>query len=157
METLQQHPATAAVTFRATVDLDGRTATGIRVPADAVAALGPQRQPLVLVTLGAHTYRSRVAVRGGVFKLPVSAENRSAAGVEAGDEVEVTLALDTEPRLITVPADLSDALDAEPRARTAFDALSYSGKQRWVLSVEGAKTAATRERRIERAVQELAA
>ena len=109
------------------------------------------------MTIGEHTDHSRVAVRGGAFLLPISAENRAAAGVEAGDAVEVEVAVDTEPRLITVPADLSDALDAEPRARTAFDALSYSVKRRYVLAVEGAKLPATRRRRINRSVQELAA
>ena len=65
---------------------------------EAVEALGGGRQPLVHVRLGEHAYRSRVAVRAGAYKLPVSAEHRAGAGVAAGDEVEVTLALDTEPR-----------------------------------------------------------
>ena len=51
--------------FRAIVELAGKTATGIRVPPDAVAALGAGKQPLVRVTVNGHTYRSKVAVRGG--------------------------------------------------------------------------------------------
>jgi hypothetical protein len=39
-----------------------------------------------------------VAVRGGEYKLPISARNRESAGIAAGDEVYVSLALDTEPR-----------------------------------------------------------
>jgi Bacteriocin-protection, YdeI or OmpD-Associated/Domain of unknown function (DUF1905) len=142
--------------FRAVLELAGRTATGVTVPPEVVEALGGGRQPLVHVTLGDHRYRSKVAVRGGAYKIPVSAENRGAAGVEAGDEVDVTVALDTEPRELDVPADLGAALDAVPAARARFDALSYSRRRWFVLDVEGAKTDATRQRRIEKHVAALA-
>jgi uncharacterized protein YdeI (YjbR/CyaY-like superfamily) len=87
--------------------------------------------------------------------LPVSAEHREAAGVAAGDEVDVDLELDTEPRVLEVPADLSAALDGDAGARRRFDGLSYSKKQRFVLPVEQAKTAETRQRRIAKAVEAL--
>ena len=90
MTATQQHPATTGVTFRATVELDGRTATGIVVPAESAR-------------------RSRA----------------------------------TRTRDV-------------PPARAAFDALSYSRRRAHVLSVEGAETAATRERRVAKAVAELA-
>jgi hypothetical protein len=141
--------------FRSTVELGGRTATGIPVPDDVVAALGAGRRPAVRVTVGGHTYRSTVAARGGRFLVPLSAENREGAGVAAGDEVEVDLELDTEPREVAVPPDLAAALDAEPAARSAFDRLAYSHRQRWVLSVEEAKSEATRQRRVAKAVEEL--
>lgn len=134
--------------FRTTVLLGGKTATGVEVPPEVVAALGPTRRPPVHVTIGGHTYRSTVAVMGGVFMLPISAENRALAGVAAGDEVDVDLVPDTEPRVVGEPPDLAAALDADPRARRAFDALSASGRRRHVLAVEGAKTPATRERRV---------
>jgi len=150
-----QATQTSSTTFRATVQLAGKTATGVEVPPEAVEALGAGRQPLVHVTLGGHAYRSRVAVRGATYKLPISAENRAAAGVRAGDEVEVTLALDTDPREVEVPEDLAAALDAEPAARTTFDALSVSRKQWFVLPVEEAKTPETRARRVAKAVERL--
>jgi hypothetical protein len=142
-------------TFRGTLVLAGRTATGITVPPEVVDALGAGRQPLVVATVGAHTYRSKVAVRGGEFKLPVSAENRAAAGVEAGDTVDVTLVLDTEARTVDVPDDLAAALS--PAARATFDALSNSRKQQLVLPIEGAKTPETRARRVAKAVEALGA
>ncbi len=143
------------VGFRATVDLAGKTATGVRVPAEVVEALGPHKQPAVRVTIGEHTYRSKVAVRGGDFKLPISAENRTAAGVAAGDEIEVTLALDTESRELAVPEDFARALDAEAQARAFFDGLSFSQRQWFVLGIEEAKTPETRGRRIDKAVARL--
>ena len=97
--------------FRSVVQLEGKTATGFRVPPEVVAALGTGKRPPVRVTIGGHTYRSTVAAYGDVFMLPLSAENRMAAGVAAGDEIEVELELDTAPREVTVPADLAAALD----------------------------------------------
>jgi hypothetical protein len=143
--------------FRSTVELGGRTATGIPVPDEVVEALGAGRRPAVRVTVGGHTYRSSVAARGGRFLPPLSAENRQGAGVAAGDEVEVDLELDTEPREVAVPPDLARALDDDPDARRAFDGLPYSHRLRWVLSVEDAKTEQTRQRRIEKAVAGLRA
>lgn len=83
--------------------------------------------------------------------LPLSAEHRAAAGVAAGDEV----ALDTEPRMVEVPEDLSVALAAAPDARRAFDGLSYSLQRRHLLSVADAKTPETRARRIGKVVDSL--
>ena len=109
------------------------------------------------VTIGPHTYRSTVAPYNGVFMLPLSAENREAAGVSAGDEVDVDLELDDQPRVVAVPADLAAALDADPGVRASFDALSYTNKNAYVVSVEGAKTEDTRLRRIARCVTEVGA
>ena len=141
--------------FRSTVELGGKTATGIEVPTEVVTALGPTKRPAVRVTVGDHTYRTTVAPMGGKYWVPLSAENRTAAGVAAGDSVEVEIEVDEAPRVVEVPDDLSAALDADPVARAAFDALSYSNQRRHLLSVEGAKTAETRARRVAKAVAEL--
>ncbi|MNI61472.1 hypothetical protein D3C73_1167460 [compost metagenome] len=141
--------------FKATVMLSGKTATGIPVPEEAVAALGAGKKPAVKVTIGGYTYPSTVAVMGGQFLIPLSAEHRTGAGVSAGDEIEVELVLDNEPREVIVPPDFAEALDQEPAARSFFDGLSYSNKRRFVLSIEDAKTAETRQRRIAKAVQNL--
>ncbi len=76
-------------------------------------------------------------------------------GVSAGDEVDVGIEVDHEPREVTVPPDFSAALDAEPAARLAFDRLSYSNQLRHVLAIEGTKVAETRQRRITKAVATL--
>jgi hypothetical protein len=134
--------------FTTTIELGGKTATGFRVPADVVASFGKGKKPPVRVTINGHTYRSTVAAYGDVFMLPLSAENREAAGVAAGDSVEVELELDTAPRIVEVPEDLAAAIAADPAAAAFWPTLSYSN-QRWhVLSVEGAKSPDTRQRRI---------
>jgi hypothetical protein len=140
------------VTFRATLELGGKTATGIVVPDDAVTTLGAGKRPAVRVTINGYTYRSTIARRGTRYLLPVSAEHRSAAGVAAGDEVDVRLAVDTAPREVTVPSDLAAALDANAQAKQAFERLAYSHKQRHVLAIEAAKSPETRQRRIDGAI-----
>jgi hypothetical protein len=141
--------------FRAIVELSGKTSTGIEVPPEIVAGLGAGKKPAVLVTLNGYTYRSTIATLGGKFMLSVSAAVRESAGVEAGDEVDVTLELDTAPREIAVPPDLAQALDNDPEARRFFDGLSYSNKRRIVEPIGEAKTAETRQRRIDKAISAL--
>ncbi|MFI6455228.1 YdeI/OmpD-associated family protein [Streptosporangium amethystogenes] len=134
--------------FRVTLELAGKTATGFQVPGEVVADLGAGKRPPVRVTINGHTYRSTVASMGGRYMVGISAENRTHAGVSAGDDVMVNLELDTEPREVTVPADLAEALDRDAEAKRFFDTLSYTKKQWFVLSVEGAKKPETRQRRL---------
>jgi Bacteriocin-protection, YdeI or OmpD-Associated/Domain of unknown function (DUF1905) len=143
------------VRFHSVVQLGGKTATGIPVPEEVVTSLGSSKRPPVRVTINGHTYRSTLASRGGQFMLPISAENRASAGVAAGDEVEVDIELDTAPREVTVPPDLAEALEREVDAKRYFEGLSYSQKQRHVLPIEQAKTAETRQRRIDKALSML--
>ncbi len=136
-------------TFTTAVWKDGtKNATGLQVPAETVAALGSKKRPPVVIHLAGYTYRSTLAVSSDVFMLPLSAENRKAAGVSAGDTVEVTLELDLAPRIVTVPDDLAAALSEKPGATAAFDTLSYSARKEYVRQVESAKAQETRERRI---------
>jgi hypothetical protein len=141
--------------FRAVIQLNGKTATGVEVPPEVVASLGSGKRPAVRVTIGGYTYRSSVAPMGGVFMLGISAEVRAAAGVAAGDEVDVDIELDTEPREVSMPPDFAEALAEDTEAQRFFDGLSYSNKRRVVLSIEEAKTAETRQRRIAKAVSTL--
>jgi hypothetical protein len=143
------------VRFRTTILQSGKTATGIKVPDEVVEALQAGRRPPVKVTIKGFTYRSTVAVMGGDYMVGVSAENRAGAGVNGGDEVDVDIELDTEPREVAVPADFARALDAEPAARRTFDALSNSNKGWHVLQVEGARSDETRQRRITKSVETL--
>lgn len=141
--------------FRAVIQLRGKTATGIEVPPEVIAGLGQGKRPPVRVTIGGHTYRSTVGSVGGKAMLPVSADNRAAAGVAAGDEVEVDIALDTEPREVSLPPDFAAALSEDEAAQHAFGRLSYSQQQRHVLGIISAKAAETRERRIATALAAL--
>jgi uncharacterized protein DUF1905 len=105
--------------FRTTIKQSGKTATGIQVPEEVIEALGSGKRPAVKVTINGYTYRSTVAVMGGLYMVGVNAKNRTSAGVAGGDEVDVEIELDTAPREVTVPDDFAAALDAKPEARVA--------------------------------------
>ena len=126
--------------------------TGIVVPDDVIQQLGAGRRPAVLVEVNGHGYRSTVAVMGGSCMVGVNAAVREATGLQAGDPVTVALTVATTPREVDVPQDLQDALASDGLAKAFFDGLSNSLRRFHVDSVNGAKTAATRQRRIEKAV-----
>lgn len=141
--------------YHGTLHPTGKTTTGFIIPDEMVEQLGGGKRPPVKVTIGSHTWRNTIASMGGRFWLGVSAENRAAANVAAGDEVDVEFELDTEPRELEVPADFAAALDAVPEARTFFDGISYSNRRWHVMNIDGAKTDETRRKRIAKSVEML--
>jgi hypothetical protein len=141
--------------FRTTLLAAGKTATGIEVPADIVDGFGSGKRPPVQVTINGHTYRSTIAVMGGVYMVGVSAENRAAAGIQAGQEIDVDLTLDTAPRTVEIPGDFAAALAAAPGARHRFDQMPYSHQKEHVRAITEAKKPETRERRITKAIEAL--
>ncbi len=145
--------------FHATLRLHGRTATGIAVPPEVVESLGAGGRPPVRITLhtsaGPYTYRSTVAPMGGEHLVGVSAQHRAAAGVSAGDELDVELEHDTEPRVAEVPEDLASALAADAEAQHFFAGLSYSHQRAYTEWIEGAKKPETRLRRVGQATEML--
>jgi hypothetical protein len=143
-----------AIKFRTTLLQGDKTATGIQIPQEVIESLGPGRRPLVRVTINGYTYRNAVAVIDGNFMVGVSAENRQAAGVQGGDEVDVTIELDLEPRTVEMPKDFKVAM-SRTGALKAFEVLSPSMRKEYVRQVEEAKTQETRDRRISKIVSKL--
>lgn len=148
---------TGQLTFRATVELGGKTATGIEVPADIVAALDAGRRPTVRVTLGpnAYSYITTIGSMGGRLMIPLSAKHRAAAGVSAGALVEVQIATDTGERDVALPGDLATALAQQPTAHAFFEGLAYSHRKEWVRWIEDAKKPQTRATRLTATLQAL--
>lgn len=138
--------------FRAELESSGKTATGFEVPESVVEELGGGKHPKVAVAVSGYEFRTSIARMGGRYLLGVSAERRTAAGISAGDVLDVDVVLDTAPRETEVPDDLAAALAQEPGAAAFWDTLSYSKKQWHVLQVTGAKTAETRARRVAKSV-----
>jgi Domain of unknown function (DUF1905)/Bacteriocin-protection, YdeI or OmpD-Associated len=141
--------------FSAKILQAGKTATGIEFPSKVVDALGAGKRPPVRVTINGHTFRSTVAVMGGRYMLGINADVRAAAGVAGGDVVDVQAELDTAPRDVTVPPELSTALARNPKAKAVFDQLSYSKKRLHTVPIESAKTDETRQRNLDKAMSAL--
>jgi uncharacterized protein YdeI (YjbR/CyaY-like superfamily) len=81
---------------------------------------------------------------------------RESIGKSVGDRVHIVLERDREPREVEPPADLTEALDADPEARAFFDALSYTHRREYVEWIVEAKRPETRERRVRQALEMLA-
>ncbi|NOV01704.1 YdeI/OmpD-associated family protein [Paenibacillus planticolens] len=144
------------VTFTAVIEqAANKKATGIVVPAEVIVALEGGRKPSVMVSLQGYTYPSTVGFMAGEFMLPLSAAHREASGLKAGDEVEIKLELETQPRTVEIPNDLKEALSAQEGVFETFEALAFSKRKEFVRQVEDAKTQETRERRISGIVSKL--
>lgn len=141
--------------FRTTIRQGEKTATGIHIPDEVIEALGAGKKPPVKMTVNGYVYRSTVATVDGNFMVGFNADHRAASGLKGGDEIEVDVEVDTQPRVVEVPADFRAALDAEPAAGATFERLSNSLKGYHVSQVTGAKTEETRQRRIEKSISVL--
>ncbi len=139
--------------FSTTLLQAGKTATGIKIPDEIIEKLGAGKKPAIKVTINNFTYRSTVAVMGGAYMVGVSAENREGAKVKGGDKIDVAIELDTEERILEVPADFQKILNKNVIAKKKFDSLSYSGKRALVAPVANGKTDETRNKNIEKALK----
>jgi hypothetical protein len=123
---------------------------------DQVAEVGEGRKAFpVQATINGYTWAGRVSRMGGEFLLGLNREVRTGAGVEAGDEVTVTIALDEAPREVDVPAALAQALDGDATAKATFDALAFTHRKEFARWIAEAKKDETRERRVAQALQML--
>ena len=147
--------AMKAKTYKAALLLDGPMCT-IPVPFDPVPVFGKVRAP-VKVTINGYTFRSTIAEMGGPLFIPFRKSNREAAGLHGDETIEVTLTLDEEKREVEPPADLVKALRAAPPAWDRWQELSFTHQREHVEALDSAKKPETRQRRLEAAVQSIAA
>ena len=145
-----------AISFHTTILQTGKNTAGIQVPEEIIKQLGSGKQPLVRVTINKYTYRSAVAVIDSKYMISFNSEHRKAAGVQGGEQTDVTLELDLEPRTVEIPEDLKDAL-IEANALDAYEKSAPSMKKEYVRQVEEAKALETRERRIVKITEKLSA
>jgi hypothetical protein len=130
-------------------------ATAIVLTDEQVNELGGGKKAAVRVTIGDRTARLRLASMGGCYMIGMSKAARKELAVEIGDTVDATIELDDAERTVDVPDDLASALDADPKVRAAFDALSFTRRKEYARSVTEAKRTETRERRIAAVVDAL--
>lgn len=141
--------------IRFTTELQRRGPAAAVVLDDAqVATLGEgaKRFP-VAATVNGYTWRTSVARMGGEFLVGLNREVREGAGVQAGDQVEVTLELDSAPREVEVPEALATALAGDPQAKTAFEGMSFTHRKEYARWITEAKRDETRQRRVQQALE----
>ncbi len=142
--------------FTAELKRTGANTTGIVVPPDVLEALGGGKRPRVRVTLNGFAFSLTLGSMGGRVMIPVSAERRGAARVEGGRSYDVAIEIDATPEPIEIPEDLAAALAAAGLTET-FAKLAPSHRKEHVRAITEAKAAETRQRRIAKAVEMVAA
>ncbi|SEE94855.1 YdeI/OmpD-associated family protein [Ruania alba] len=110
-----------------------------------------QKNPHVAVTIDGATARLRVARMGGEIMIGLSKASQSELGVQGGDVVEATIAVDTAERTVDVPPELAEALESAG-LRAQFDALAPSRRKEAARQVAEAKAEATKQRRVAKIV-----
>jgi hypothetical protein len=144
-----------ALTFTSTLQPRGPAAAVVLDDAQVEAVgEGAKRFPVV-VTVNGYTWRTTVTRMRGEFLLGLNREVREAAGVQAGDSVEVTLELDADPREVEVPGDLAAALASDPEAESVFAGLAFTHRKEYVRWITEAKREETRARRVQQALERL--
>ena len=137
-------------TFRAVIHGAGGGGAFVEVPFDVEAAFGKKRVRIV-ASIDGEPYRgSLVRMGGDCHMLLVLKEIRAKIGKQVGDEVDVIVEEDRDPRVVEIPPDFAVALEAEPEARAFFQTLAYTHQREYVKAIEDAKRAETRRSRIEK-------
>jgi bifunctional DNA-binding transcriptional regulator/antitoxin component of YhaV-PrlF toxin-antitoxin module len=140
--------------FKAILGGQQGEAPTVELPFDAKERFGKARAP-VRGTVNGTAYRTTVAVYGGISLIGFNRELREQAGIAIGDEVEIAVELDEEPRTVELPPALEAALDGDDAARAAFDALSYTHRREYAEWVAEAKREDTRARRVASTLEQL--
>ena len=134
----------------------GGGGTLVPIPKEVATKLGLKGFPKIQAVIAGTPYRGSLMPMGdGTYCLGVLKSIQEAAGVGQGDTITVELELDTAPRTVELPADLAKAIARDKKAAAAWEALSYTNKKEMAHSLEGAKRAETRERRLAQALQSL--
>jgi hypothetical protein len=123
------------------------------VPPAVVAAAGIKHHSRVRGTCNGVPYRSSTPVYSGIHYLGLHKAMLAEAGAVPGEQVELTIELDTEPLPTdAMPDDLKAALARDAEAAAAWEALRPSHKREHVKSILEAKKAETRATRVDKTV-----
>lgn len=141
-------------TFKTVLEKRGRSdATCVTIPFDVEKVFGAKRVP-VRISINDAEYRSTVVRMDGKYMLAIPKAFREAAGVKAGELIEVALERDTAERTVEVPEDLARELEKNSLTE-AFSRLSYTHRKERVRAIEEAKKEETRKRRIDKTIEML--
>jgi len=113
------------------------------------------KKPPVIVRIGDYSYRSTVAVMQGKYLIALSSEHRKFVKVNGGDQLEIDIVLDNQPRTVEIPESLADRLKTHPDAEKFFVSLSPSNQKKIVILITSAKTQETLNKRLDKVISDL--
>ncbi len=140
-------------TFRAIIENAGNGGAFVSVPFDVEKVFSKKRVKVKATIDGVLYQGSLVRMGGACHVLGILKEIREKIGKSFGEEIEVVLEEDTEPRIVTIPHDLQKGLESHPEALAFFNQLSYSHQKEYVQWIEDAKRDQTRLGRINQVVE----
>ena len=142
-------------TFTAIIQNAGGDGAFVEVPFDVEAAFGSKR-PKVKALIEGTPYRGTLVRMGSEKHLLLILKSiREQIGRTFGDEVKVSVELDVEERVVTVPAELKRAFRSDKTAQAAFEKLSYTHQREYVNWIDEAKKEATRQNRVAKTIERL--
>jgi hypothetical protein len=142
-------------TFKATIQNAGGGGAFVEVPFDVEKAFGAKK-PKVKAMIEGVPYRGILTRMGTEFHMLIILKNiREQIGRTFGDEIQVSVELDVEERVVTVPAELKRAFKSDKEAKASFEKLSYTHKKEYVKWIEEAKREGTRVRRVSKTLEML--
>jgi len=142
-------------TFKAIIQNAGGGGAFVEVPFDVEAAFG-SKKPKVKAMIEGVPYRGTLVRMGTECHLLLILKSiREQVGKTFGDEVKVSVELDVEERVVTVPAELKRAFKSDKDARSAFEKLSYTHQKEYVRWIEDAKKVETRQSRVVKTIEML--
>ncbi len=140
-------------TFRGVIESAGDGGAFVNIPFDVEQAFGKKRVK-VKATIEGVPYRGSLVRMGGPnHMLVILKEIREKIGKSFGDEIELVIEEDTEPREVDIPQDMKEALARNPEAEAFFKQLSYTHQKEYVRWIEEGKQDRTRQRRLAQAVE----
>ena len=107
------------------------------------------------VEINGTEFKTTVVKYQGAWRLYLNTETRRNAGIGAGDEVEIEVTFDPEPREIAMPPGFASALMQNEAARSAFEKLAPSRQKEILSYLNWLKTDAALERNIQKVMRQL--
>ena len=124
----------------------------LHFPFDVVKTFGTRARVPVSGTINGFPFRSSLAPMGGKHLMCVNKAMQAGAKAKPGDIAHFVMQRDDKPRTVSLPPALKKALAAKPKAKAAFEKLSYTHKKEYALWVAGAKQAETVQRRLKKLI-----
>jgi len=142
-------------TFKAVIQNAGGGGACVEVPFDAERVFGSKR-PKVKALIEGVPYRGLLVRMGGPNHMLIILKGiREQIGKTFGDEIKVSVEIDTEERVITAPEELKRLFKSEKVAKANFEKLSYTHQREYVIWINEAKKAETRQNRIAKTIEML--
>jgi hypothetical protein len=142
-------------TFKAVIQNAGGGGAFVEVPFDVEKAFG-SKKPKVKALIEGVPYRGLLVRMGGPNHILIILKGiREQIGKTFGDEIQVSVESDAEPRVVEVPAELKMAFKVEKEAKAVFEKLSYTHQREYVVWINEARREETRQNRIVKTIEML--